>query len=181
MPRPISWLPRLHHITRSVGNSTRSHYDRRDLETLFELQPRAAQKLLELLPAIQIGTSKLIERETLATFLERIRVADDVTALIDQIRSESARVSRKKVRSLVRADIPAATLSALPSSIELTPGHMSVTFRTVEQLAEAMLTLARILESEGDAFAQIYEPKSPTPANTDAADIQALFDTINPR
>ena len=42
MPRRLSWLPRLHEIRRSVGNSVRSHYDRRDLQTLFEFQPRAA-------------------------------------------------------------------------------------------------------------------------------------------
>ncbi|MDQ1450390.1 MAG: hypothetical protein QOK38_256 [Acidobacteriaceae bacterium] len=35
MPRPISWLPRLHEIRRSVVNSVRSHYDRNDLERLF--------------------------------------------------------------------------------------------------------------------------------------------------
>jgi hypothetical protein len=37
MPRPLSWLPRLHEIDRSVANSVRSHYDRRDIERLFEL------------------------------------------------------------------------------------------------------------------------------------------------
>ena len=41
MPRPISWLPQLHAIERSVQNSVRSHYQRRDLEQLFSLQPRA--------------------------------------------------------------------------------------------------------------------------------------------
>jgi len=32
MPRPLSWLPRLHEISRSVANSVRSHYDRHDLQ-----------------------------------------------------------------------------------------------------------------------------------------------------
>ncbi len=47
MARPVSWLPRLHEIRRAVANSVRSHYDRHDLQNLFELQPRAAQKLSE--------------------------------------------------------------------------------------------------------------------------------------
>ena len=51
MSRPISWLPRLHEITRAVEHSIRSHYDRHDLEELFELQPRAAQKMLEMVRA----------------------------------------------------------------------------------------------------------------------------------
>ena len=62
MPRPISWLQRLPVIRKSVANSVRSHYDRHDLENLFELQPRAAQKLLEMLPTAQIGNSKLVDR-----------------------------------------------------------------------------------------------------------------------
>ena len=63
MPRPISWLPRLHEIRRAVDGSVRSHYDRRDLERLFEVQPRSAQKLIELFPALTVGTSRLVERE----------------------------------------------------------------------------------------------------------------------
>ncbi len=73
MPRPVSWLPRLHEIRRSVDTSVRSHYDRHDLQRLFELQPRAAQKLIEMLPAVTVGTSRLVEREALASFLERCR------------------------------------------------------------------------------------------------------------
>ena len=94
MPRPVSWLPRLHEIRRSVANSVRSHYGRRDLEQLFELQPRAAQKLIEMLPTVQIGTSLLLEREALAGFLDRVREAEDVTALFEQVRAEKAGVSR---------------------------------------------------------------------------------------
>jgi hypothetical protein len=69
MPRPISWLPHLHEIRRSVLNSVRSHYDRNDLERLFEVQPRSAQLLLELLPTVRLGRSLLVEREALASSL----------------------------------------------------------------------------------------------------------------
>ncbi len=72
MPRPASWLPRLYDITRSVTNSVRSHYQRRDLELLFELQPRAAQKLLKMLPTTEVGTGHLVSRETLLSFLARV-------------------------------------------------------------------------------------------------------------
>jgi len=105
MPRPISWLPRLHEIARSVANSVRSHYDRRDLEQLFELQPRAAQKLLEMLPTVQVGTSGLVERETLGAFLERVRDSENTTELFEQIRKEKAGNSRRKIRALVRRDL----------------------------------------------------------------------------
>jgi hypothetical protein len=157
LPRPISWLPRLHLIARSVANSVRSHYDRRDLENLFELQPRAAQKLLEMLPAVQIGNSRLVEREVLASFLDRVRDTDDTTKLFEEIRAEKAVVSRRRPRSLVRRDLDPIGFASLPDSIVLSPGRLEVNFSNVEQLAEAMYAIARVLEAEGDEFAARYE------------------------
>ena len=175
MSRPVSWLPRLHEIRRSVANSVRSHYGRRDLEQLFELQPRAAQKLIVMLPTVQIGTSLLVEREALAVFLDRVREADDVTALFEQVRAEKASVSRKKVRALVPRDRESATLSSLPESIALSRGRLEISFATVEQLAEAMFAIARVLDTEVDAFAQTYEPEMLPEVMEDAGEIDALF------
>ena len=175
MPRPLSWLPRLHEIRRSVANSVRSHYGRGDLQPLFELQPRAAQKLLEMLPTVRIGTSLLVEREALAVFLDRVREAEDVTFLFDQLRAEKTSTSRKKVRSLVSADIAPVSLGSLPESIALSRGRLEISFASVEQLAEAMFTFARVLETEVDAFAQAYEPEQPPEVPEDAGEINALF------
>ena len=152
MPRPISWLPRLHEITRIVTNSVRSHYDRRDIEKLFELQPRAAQELLKLLPSVQVGTSRLLDREVLADFLIRVRDTDDTAGLFDTLREEKAAVSKRRLRSLVRRDLDPVSITSLPDSITLSRGRMEVRFETVEQLAECMLMLARVLESEGEEF-----------------------------
>jgi hypothetical protein len=157
VPRPISWLPRLHLIARAVANSVRSHYDRHDLEHLFELQPRAAQKLLELLPSVRIGNSRLVEREVLAGFLDRVRDAEDTGKLLEEIRAEKAQVSRRKPRSLVRRDLDPIGIGSLPSSITLAPGRLEVRFQTVEQLAEAMYALARVLDSECEEFARRFE------------------------
>ena len=156
MPRPISWLNRLHIIARSVAKSVRSHYDRHDLENLFELQPRAAQKLLEMLPTIKIGNSRLVDREVLAGFLDRVRDAEDVPKLFDDIWNEKARASKRKPRHLVRRDIDPIGLTSLPSSIVLSRGRLEVNFGTVEELAEAMYALARVLESEGEEFVTRY-------------------------
>jgi hypothetical protein len=140
-----------------VANSVRSHYDRRDLENLFELQPRSAQKLLEMLPSVQIGNSRLVEREILASFLDRARDTEDTTRLFEEIRSEKVTISRRKPRSLVRHDLDPIGIGSLPDAIRLSPGRMEVRFATVEQLAEAMYALARVLESEGDEFAARFE------------------------
>ncbi len=165
MPRPISWLPRLHLIARSVAHSVRSHYDRRDLESLFELQPRAAQKLLEMLPTVQIGNSRLVDREVLAGFLDRVRDAEDTTKLLDQIRAEKSEISRRKPRSLVRRDLDPIGIGSLPASITVERGRMDVRFDTVEELAEAMYALARVLESEGEEFARRFESEEAASKN----------------
>ena len=156
MPRPISWLPRLHEISRAVNGSVRSHYDRRDLERLFELQPRATQELLKLLPSVKVGTSRLLDREVLAGFLDRVRDTEDTAGLFDRLREEKAAASKRRLRSLVRRDLDPVSITSLPSSIRLSRGRLEVDFQTVEQLAEAMLMLARVLESEGEEFVGRY-------------------------
>jgi len=174
MPRPPSWLPRLHLIRRSVDNSVRSHYSRRDLEQLFELQERGAGKLLELLPTVQVGTSRLVEREALIAFLIGVLEADDIAAYMGQIRSEKVGVSHRKLRSLVRRDLEPASLDSLPPSMSLGRGRMEVSFRSILELAEAMYWLAQIIETE--EFAREFEPHAPPrPEPADAGEIREMF------
>ncbi len=175
MARPPTWLPRLHPIRRAVANSVRSHYDRKDLERLFELQPRGAGKLLELLPTVPVGTAHLVDREILLKFLEQVHEAGDVHALFDQLRLEKGAASRRKIRSLVRRDLEPVGLTSLPESIGLSRGRLKVSFSSIEQLAEAMLTLARILENEGDVFADLYEPEKPLPIDNDVEELRSMF------
>jgi hypothetical protein len=55
MPRPVSWLTRLREIRRAVASSVRSHYERKEIEALFQVQPRAAQLLLEMREKVGVG------------------------------------------------------------------------------------------------------------------------------
>ena len=178
MPRPVSWLPRLHEIRRTVANSVRSHYDRRDIEGLFELQPRAAQELLKMLPSVQVGTSRLLDREVLAGFLGRVQDAEDTSELFEQLRTEKTAVSRRKPRSLVRRDLDPVSLASLPDSITLSRGRMQVDFRSVEQLAESLLMLARVLESDGDQFAVDFEVQEVV-SSEEARDMSAIFQELD--
>ena len=176
MPRPPTWLPRLHEIRRAVSNSVRSHYERKDLERLFQLQPRATQNLLALLPSVLIGKAHVVEREALVGFLDRVHEAPDVIALFEQIRKDKVSVSRRKLRGLVQRDYETADLASLPQSMGLSRGRLEVSFRSVEELAEAMFFLARLIDHNLDAFAQAFEPETP-PIETDDAgqEIQNLF------
>ena len=69
MARPISWLPRLPALLRSVSESVRSHYASGDLERLFKIQPRSAQILMGLLPTVRIGKSQLVDAKPWPAFL----------------------------------------------------------------------------------------------------------------
>ena len=118
MPRPISWLPQLHAIERSVQNSVRSHYERRDLEQLFSLQPRAAQLLMDALPTVPIGRSRLVEREALRSLLAEIRQAEDPSGVLEAARRQGKAPSRRKLRELLPHDHPpAAGTRCQPASI----------------------------------------------------------------
>jgi hypothetical protein len=157
MPRPISWLNRLREIRRAVASSVRSHYERKEIEELFQVQPRAAQLIMEMLPTTAIGRSRLVERQALTDFLDRMDKADHPSVELETIRAERGQVSRKKIRTLVRRDNEALQVDSLPANIEFVPGKMIVEFRTIEELAQAMYSLARAIQTEGDILAERYE------------------------
>lgn len=175
MPRPISWITRLHEIRRAVASSVRSHYERKEIESLFQVQPRAAQLLLEMLPTTAIGRSRLVERQALADFLDRIHQADDPSAELELIRARAGAISHKKPHTLVRRDIEPLQLDSLPPSIEFIPGQMIVSFRTIEDLAQAMYSLARAIETEGDELARRYEVRE---AVDDGNPIRSEFEAM---
>ena len=175
MARPISWLPRLHDIRAAVAKSTRSHYSRSDLEALFGVQGRAAQKLIGLLPSTTVGTSRLVERDALAGFLERIHAADQPALVLEEQRSAPPKTSRRQLRHLVRHDRSRASLASLPRGLCLDTGRVEITFSTVEELAEVLLGIAQILEDEPDEFVRQFEPKVERPLSEDALELRRMF------
>lgn len=183
MAKTHSWLPRLKEIRDSVAGSVRSHYTRAEIEQLFQIQKRSATGLIALLPTVPIGTGplapKLVAREELSKFLDRIAAADDVPAEMDKIVAEKAKPVRKKLRYLMRRDLEALTVGALPSSIEMSPGRMVVSFENEHQLAESLFTLARVLTDDLEQFAQQWRPRKITAEpDAEAQDVQQLFSEL---
>lgn len=179
MARPISWIPRLHDIRHAVAKSTRSHYSRSDLELLFGVQGRAAQKLIELLPSTTVGTSRLVEREALAGFLDRIHAADQPALVLEEQRSAARKTSRRQLRHLVRHDRPRASLTSLPRGLCLESGRLEIRFSTVEVLAEVLLGVAQILEDEPDEFVRQFEPKAERQVSEDTLELRRMFDRLS--
>ena len=157
MPRSLSWLDRIVPIARSVGESSRSHYDRKELQRLFELQPRAAQQLMAALPNIFIGRARLVEREALLEFLRELNEAEDPAQSFARMRTAGGKRVRRTLREFSLQDYP-ASVDSPPRIMTLRRGELTVRFQTLEELAEAMLYLATVFTHDLDGFAALYEP-----------------------
>lgn len=157
MARSLSWLDRIVPIARTVQESARSHYDRKDLQRLFALQPRSAQQLMTALPTISVGRARLVEREALSTFLQRLNDSETPAETFALMRAEGGKAVRRKLRDFSLQDYP-ADVNSPPRMMTLTRGEMRVQFTTLEELAEAMLYLATVFQHNLDGFADRYEP-----------------------
>jgi hypothetical protein len=157
MPRTLSWLDRIVPISRTVRDSARSHYDRKDIERLFELQPRAAQQLMAALPSVPVGRTRLVDREALAEFLGKLNDSEKPAETFAQIRAEGGKTVRRKLREFSLQDQP-ASVSSPPRMMTIERGKLKVNFQTLEEVAEAMLYLATVFSHDLDGFARLYEP-----------------------
>jgi hypothetical protein len=163
-----------------VKNSVRSHYDRRDLQVLFELQPRAASALLEMLPTVPIGRAHLVEREALEKFLDRVHDAEDATAACMAQREEKEAATRRKPRALVRRDHDVAESATLARW--LTRGHLHVDFESAQHLCDVLWRVSTALNDDLEEFIRLYEPPQ-QPGNAEAerdrAEVAALFQELH--
>jgi hypothetical protein len=150
----------LHLIRETLASSVRSHYSCQDIQKLFDLRERAAQKILECFPSLPLGRSKLrlVSRESLLDFVVRAGTTEDIPGLLAQIKAESAaKPSRKAIASLpseiVARDRPVVRADALPAPIELERGCLRIQFETLDVLVAALQTLAQALSDDTDGFA----------------------------
>ena len=115
MGKKSPWVGRLHEIRRAVRNSVRSHYERKDIEDLFGLRPRAAQRLMATVSVSnKVGCGHLVSRESLSDFLDRVFAAEDPDAAMRECRRTTADIPRKKLRDLVQTDFAITSLDGLP-------------------------------------------------------------------
>lgn len=174
MARPISWLGSVRENLRSVTNSQRSHYDAADVAKLLDVHRRTAQGLLELMPREGVGQAYLVKREDLSAFLVKVRDAGkeaDVRKLLEQLRTQPPPITRKKIRGLVRHEADAINTNSLPNNMRLRRGRLEIDWRRPEQLAEAMLFIAKIVETP--EFDQEF-CHSNREVETTAIDLEAL-------
>jgi hypothetical protein len=169
MARTVSWLPRLQEIRRSVRGSTRTHYNRRELELLFGLGPRMAGKMIEMLDTVEVGPSRLVPREVLERFLERVSKARDIAELYRRLRKRKHDPNWNKPRAMVLDDNEPREMPALPDWIYLSRGHLIMRFEITEQLVQGLALVERMVATHGDEFALKYEPEEKRPSEFDRA------------
>ncbi len=176
LPRPISWLHRAPDIRRALLGSARSHYGRRDIERLFELQPRAAQQLMAALPATPVGTSTLVERDGLVALIDAVTQAEDPAATLAGFRERKRTPSKRTLRSLMPHNTEPAEWDNLPGGLTLAPGLVRIEFQSLETLCLCLLSLASLLERQTDEFADRYEVRLPAlPLEDGKAEVASLF------
>lgn len=158
MPRPYSWLPRVTEIRKTVSNSVRSHFSRRELEVLFRISSSAAGRLLEMLATSPIGTAHLVSRDALEAFLEQVASAEAVPAVCDRIRAERANLTRVKARFLLPRDQLEVMIASLPDSVTIEPGQLTIRYATIEELVARLLQVSQSMQDDPVAFQARCEP-----------------------
>lgn len=166
MARSLSWLDRIVPIARTVEDSARSHYDRKELQRLFELQPRSAQQLMAALPNISVGRARLVERAILSEFLRELNDSEKPAETFARMKVEGGKAVRRKLREFSLQDSP-ATVDSPPHMMNLERGDLRVKFQTLEELTQAMLWLATVLRDDLEGFAAKYETTVKDPARED--------------
>lgn len=164
MARPITWIHRLPAIRRSVAESVRSHYSTKDIEQLFEVQPRSAQMIASLLPTVTVGNSQLVERQALLGLLDELRASPDPAATMGAIRSRpKPPVIRRKLRDLIRTDILVGE-TGLPFNVQAPErGLLTIRYADMTELATALYGLSQRLDEDLEGFAILYAPEGESP------------------
>ncbi len=125
------------------------------------------------MPSVAIGTSRLVERETLIVFLDAVRDAGEAACVSARAKSNPA--SNRSLRQLVPHDLPPASWEALPESLSLAPGEVRISFTRVEELAAALVALASLLDRDFEAFADRYEIRPKLVPEEERQDIEGIF------
>ena len=147
MPRTLSWLDRIVPISRTVAESAPSHYDRKELQRLFELQPRAAQQLMAPLPNVSVGRARLVEREALSDFLRRMNDSENPAETFARMRAAGGMIARRKLREFSPASVDSPS-----RMMTIERGELKARFQGLEELAEAMLYLATVFTHDLEGF-----------------------------
>jgi hypothetical protein len=150
MPDKPSYLVRLPAILAEARASKPIPFFRRgDIEALFGLKRRQAIKLMHKVGAIRVSQEIAVDQRDLISWIERLAASPEsareearqvrVVERIVELKAEAAARARK----IALPDGP--PFPGMPQGVTLSPGTLSIEFKTGQELLERLFALARVL------------------------------------
>lgn len=181
MPRRVVWLSDLASIREAIDRSNQAQYSREDIEKLLQIQSRAANLVMGLLPTTKVGTSYLVEHHALTDFLAQLNAAKDPASELKRIEKLRTRRNTLKQRlpAMLQTSRAPLRVDALPHSVSLTKGRLQIECPTVEDLLTALYALASIVEHDLGTLIELFE-EQPQQATDDGGqdEMAAMWDDL---
>lgn len=162
MPRRTEWIQRLAPALEELRALPCPTIDRRTVESLFDVSPRQALRILSALGCYAAGKSLLIERKDLIAKLEALAASDGVRIergrhervgeYLQRYRHEQS-LRNKKIAVLPEA--LTSRITSLPEGVSLAPGKLEIEFASAEDLLQKLFALAQAISYDYAAFESV--------------------------
>lgn len=161
MPATPRWQANIVRIRESIASLSAPFLDRKTVERIFGIKARQANYLMRGLGGYKVGPASVISREDLLQQLDKMSGPRGYAAevrrkshVIEEL--DSLRISARPRR--VSVPPRAATRSSLPAGVTiLSPGQLSISFKSPEDLLSSILGLAQSASANFAAFASALD------------------------
>ena len=161
MPDRPTWCGHLEEIRHQLGALPDRWVDCALIEALLGIGRRRAQQILAPCISRQVGASGLADREAVMRHLQHL--ADGETVHYERQRrrrlAEHMDALYRERLQTVMVEAPASivnqSLDGLPEGISITPGCVTVSFRTTREALEKLLALAMAIGNDPPLFERL--------------------------
>jgi len=164
MPAKPAWFHKVNEILESLETIEAPLLDRRAIQTLFGVQRRRAQQMMQTWSGFRLGTSFLIDRQGLIENLHELAKHDDVlheirrkTRIEEELARTSAILKGRRVRFHVSNDAPSPTIEGLPHTITMDSGELRIQFFGTEDLLRQLFELSQAIANDYAGFQERTE------------------------
>jgi hypothetical protein len=167
VPAKPVWISRLPEIEAELESLPVTEIDRTTIERILGIKERRAQQLMAGLPGRTIGTSFVVDGNSLITRLRAIAGRGEYEAEAQRRNHLASRIEEwrrdwiEHPRVLVEAPtgVVSATLESLPG-VRIEAGLITIRFVTAHEALEKLLALAMAIGNDFDAFETMAEPEA---------------------
>ena len=166
MPSKPSWLLRVNGILEDLNKpdlASLPFLTRAAIERLFALKRRQAIRLMHSLEGYQVGKAFVVDRAKLVRWLRSARLGEQVwneqvrrsrvEESIEQVQWE--RESRK-TRALIPRETLHLKLDAIPPTVTLRPGELSIEFYGADDFRQ-LFELAQVINNDYERFRALVD------------------------